>query len=279
MNFRKNIKRLNKICFIKYKLVIIIFLLINLPNCLFARENEEERLLTGIVVKEEDSTAIENVHVINLTQVLGTSTTQDGSFTINIMEGDSIMFQAVGYENDTIYVTEDFYREKDHVVVELLTRTYTLPGVDVFPYSTYSEFKQAFIHFDDDKIKDTVPSIDLDLPERLYIDPTSSEGLGITMPGPFTLIYEQFSQSGRERRKYREVKAEAERQEEISRVVNPEVVRGLTSLEDEEEIYDFLDYCNMSYEFIVNSKEYQVYQTILSCYRQYKNKRRQLDRW
>ncbi len=241
-----------------------------LSCCIISYGNDKQKRLSGVVISKEDSTAIKNAHVINLTQIRGTSTGDDGSFGINIMEGDSIMFQAVGFKNDTVYVTEDFFRQEDHIVMELRKRVYRLPGVDVFPYSTYSEFKQAFIHFDDDKIEDTLPPIDVDLPERLYLAPTS-EGFGVAVPGPITMLYEQFSQSGRERRKYREVKAEADRQDEIARVVNPEVVRRLTSLEDEAEIYDFIDYCNLSYEFIVNAKEYQVYQAILNCYRQYKN--------
>ncbi len=255
--------------FLHYSSLLVLSLLLVTPNFIFANLNMDIKRLPGVVIQKEDSAAIENVHVINLTRMRGTSSLDDGSFAINMMEGDTILFQAMGFKNDTIFVTEKFFRETDYVIIELRKRIYDLPGVDVFPYATFSEFRQAFICFDDDKITDTVPRIDLDLPEQLYLAPTS-EGAGVTMTGPVTLLYEQFSQRGREKRKYREVKEQAKKDEKMSRLVNPTVVKRLTGLEDIQEINDFLDFCNLSYDFVVNSKEYQVYQTLLICYRQYK---------
>ncbi len=257
--------------FLHYRSLLIFSLLLVTPNFMFANLNMDIKRLSGVVIQKEDSAALENVHVINITRLRGTSTADDGRFAINMMVGDTIMFQAIGFKNDTIIVTEKFYRETDFVVVELRKKVYKLPGVDIFPYATYSEFRQAFIYFDDDKITDTVTRLDLDLPEQLYLAPTS-EGAGVIMTGPVTLLYEQFSQRGREKRKYREVKQQAEKDGKMARLVNPTVVRSLTGLQDIKEINDFLDFCNLSYDFIVNSKEYQVYQALLDCYRQYKKK-------
>ncbi len=255
-----------------YTLVLVSVFLLFSPHFIIGDVNNQTKRLQGKVIKQEDGTALANAHVINLTRVTGTSTLNDGSFKITVSKGDSIMFQSVGFKNDTLFIDEKLYREKDHVVIALEKKIYVLPGIDIFPYATYAEFKQAFIHFDDDKV-DTVPSIDLDLPEQLYLAPTS-EGAGIRMTGPISFLYDQFSQRGREKRKYAEIKEEERKEKRISRLVNHTSVRMLTGLEDDEEIDEFLDYCNLSYEFIVNSKEYQVYQAIIICYENYKYRRR-----
>ena len=221
--------------------------------------------LGGRVINQKDSTAISNAHVINLSQGRGTTTQREGTFSISVMKGDTVFFQALGFHNDTLKITDELYRETDRILVKMIPKAYELTGVDVFPYATFSEFKHAFIHF-----KDTMPTYldDFELPDIGFLFPRN-RGAGIAIEGPITMLYEQFSRSGRERREYRRIKEEERKFALVNERVNYSVVRGLTDLEDEQEIDRFLDYCNLSFEFITESREYQVYQAIVACYRRY----------
>ena len=219
--------------------------------------------LRGLVVHAGDSTALGSIHIINLSKARGTASAENGSFAIAASEGDQIMFQSVGFTNDTITVNlADM--EPDHILlVRLQPRTYELSAVDVFPYATFAEFRHAFIHFQDPE-----PEFDLHLPELPYIPPADGSG-GVVIRGPITYLYDRFSKRGREWTRYQEVLESESLALQAARIVNPDLVRRYTELEDEEEIREFLDYCKLSDEFIVRSPRHAVYEALLACYRDY----------
>jgi hypothetical protein len=225
-------------------------------------ENREGRV-RGLVVHAADSTALGSVHVINLSRERGTASAENGSFAIAASEGDQIMFQSVGFTNDTITVSLGDMDPGRILLVRLQPRTYELSAVDVFPYATFAEFKHAFLHF-----KDPEPEFDLHLPELPYIPPADGSG-GVVISGPITYLYDRFSKRGREWTRYQEVLESESLALQAVRIVNPDLVRRYTELEDEEEIREFLDYCKLSDEFIVRSPRHAVYEALLACYRDY----------
>lgn len=222
----------------------------------------EERV-RGVVVHATDSAALGSVHVINLDRERGTATAENGSFAVSASAGDRIMFQSVGFLNDTITVAPELLEQSNILVVRLYTRTYELSAVDVFPYATFAEFRHAFIHF-----KDPEPEFDLHLPDLPYIPPADGTG-GVVISGPITYLYDRFSKRGREWSRYQQVLETESLAEQASRIVNSDLVRRYTDLEDEQEILKFLDYCRFSDEFIVNNPRHAVYESLLACYREY----------
>ncbi|MFN2395247.1 MAG: hypothetical protein ABR597_06115 [Bacteroidales bacterium] len=242
---------------------LVIFVIQALLSVLYAQTGQQSKLLTGFVIDERDTAAIPNVHIINLNRVRGTTSGSDGSFSIMVTKGDSILFQAVGFFTDTLAVTTEIMNSDKGVVVPLTDKTYQLPTVDVYPYATFAEFKHAFLNFEDPE-----PPLDLQLPPAEF-QPDPGDAFGLVIPGPITALYDRFSRRGREMAKFREITEEAELARRASRVVNQNVIKRLTGIESEQEYYIFLDFCNMSYEYIVNTKEYLVYQRILHCYDQY----------
>ncbi len=232
-------------------------------NLLYAQEVPVSQNLRGRVVQHTDSSAISNVNIINLTQARGTSSGADGYFTISAQPGDSILFRAVGFWSETIGVDGVLLQLPDLLKVELREQVYELPRVDVYPYATFTDFKYAFLNF-----KDPEPPMELNLP-RVFHSPFPDGGGGIVVPGPITALYDHFSRRGREMQKYRQVVARDELRRRASRVVNAELVMRVTGIQDEREVYEFLDYCQFTDEYIVSRKEYEVYEALLACYERY----------
>lgn len=244
-------------------IILVIFVVLILSPGSLAQTSESSIILKGLVIDKRDSTVIPNVHIINLNRIRGTTSGSDGSFSILVNKGDSILFQAVGFITDTLAVNTEILNSEKIVIVPLRDKTYQLPTVDVYPYATFAEFKHAFLNFEDPE-----PPLDLQLPPAEF-QPDPGDAVGLVIPGPITALYERFSRRGREMAKFKEITDEAELARRASRVVNPEVIKRLTGIEDEQEYYIFLDFCNMSYEYIVNTKDYLVYQRIIRCYEQY----------
>ena len=93
-----------------------------------------------------------------------------------------------------------------------------------------------------------------------------------TAPGPISVLYDYYSRREREKRRYQEVLQEEELARRAARVINQTVVKNLTGIDTEEEYYIFLNFCNMSNHYIVNTPEYQVYAHLMECYQQYAQK-------
>lgn len=225
------------------------------------------RRISGKVISQTDSTAIPNVHVINISRATGTTTAVDGTFSLWISPGNRIMYQALGFTTDTLWITEDFFANPQLLTVELSEKIYDLPAFEVFPYATFAEFKYAFLNFEDPE-----PEIDLNLPPSKALPPgihDDAAGGGVTITGPITYLYDRFSRRGRELARYHEVVQEDQMARRAERVVNHRIIAQLTGLEDYREINEFLRFCNLDDAYIVNTKEYVVYQKILFCYRQY----------
>ncbi len=245
------------------RFTLVIFVIQALSSGLIAQTGQQSKPLKGFVIDERDSTVISNVHIINLNRVTGTTSNTDGSFSIMVNKGDSILLQAVGFITDTLAVTAEIWESEKRLIVPLKDKTYQLPAVEVYPFATFAEFKHAFLNFEDPE-----PPVDLQLPSTEF-QPDPGDAVGFVIPGPITALYDRFSRRGREMAKYQEVTEEAELARKASRIVNPDVIKRLTGIESEQEYYIFLDFCNMSYEYIVNTKAYIVYQSILHCYEQY----------
>jgi hypothetical protein len=230
---------------------------------LVANEPKEGKIFRSRVVQLSDSTSIPNAHVINLGNGRGTSTAADGSFNMAVEAGDKVLFTALGFHNHTLIVDSAIFENELPTMVVLEEKMYDLPVVEIYPYATFTDFKYAFLNF-----KDPEPAIKLNLPKSFNIA-TPGEGFGVTIKGPITALYDQFSKRGKELRNYQEVIEKEELRRKASRVVNVETVRRYTHLRDEAEIYRFLRFCNMPDEYIIASTEYEVYQQLMACYQQY----------
>lgn len=108
----KHITTLN----IKTALLVLILFCIGTTTIV---AQEEAEVLQG-KVKYEDS-YLQDINIINLRSNLGTSSNSHGIFIIPAVEGDSILFSSISYQNRIIVVT-------DHHIQDHLMTVYLEPG-------------------------------------------------------------------------------------------------------------------------------------------------------
>ena len=73
--------------------------------------SQEERIKISGMVKS-DSLVIEGVHIINLTSKVGTISKSDGTYHLNVMLNDTILFSDIQYENIQVIINESNLFEK-----------------------------------------------------------------------------------------------------------------------------------------------------------------------
>ena len=91
--------------------ILLVFLLLGIY--VFGQENEasipSQKILATVVNAQTDF-PLESVHVINLTQVIGTITNQEGKFSITAAVNDTLYFSYLGFKPEKVRVTNDMLR-------------------------------------------------------------------------------------------------------------------------------------------------------------------------
>ena len=75
---------------------IIIFITLSISTLTFSQQQIE--IVKGNVQSETSKSILQNVHVLNLTKVKGTTTSSEGEFEIQAKVNDTLYFSYIGYK-------------------------------------------------------------------------------------------------------------------------------------------------------------------------------------
>lgn len=157
----------------------------------------------------------------------------------------------------TIIPADNFYK------YYLQTKTIN-PGDSVHaPWpATYEEFKKAFIEM---VIQDPLENLDLHLPSPAEMRNLAYSQGGIVMPGPISMLYDQFSKEARSKRIY----ADLMKKERADVRYNNVLITRVTGIKHEDEIKKFKDFCVLQVQFILDASDYELYAAIMNCYAEF----------
>lgn len=179
------------------------------------------------------------------------------------IQNDSLVISAISIDHlvllvpynmlSKLYSPEAITHDKNIDLIKL--------GLPTWP-ATYAQFRQEFMKV---KVEDPLANLDLHLPSpeelRNYAYPCG----GIIMPGPISLLYNQFSKEAKAKQLYGELMTK----EKAEKRYNKTVVARVTGLKKEDDIKKFMDFCAMQIKFILESSDYQLYAAILDCYNEF----------
>jgi hypothetical protein len=83
------------------------------------------------------------------------SATYQGSFSFVVHEGDTIIFESVGYNREALVIPTKLLDKKYTVVVVMTRKNITLPLVTILPWASIDEFNKDFLtmKFADDDLE------------------------------------------------------------------------------------------------------------------------------
>lgn len=122
---------------------------------IFSQTSNKDSLyiLSGTVVNGNNNNILEGAH-ITTSKGYGTKTNPQGDFALNIYSYDTLKISYVGFKTLT-YIAP--YQKAGQYLIKfkLYVDSISLREVEIFPYPTYKEFKQAFSELDkqDEKIE------------------------------------------------------------------------------------------------------------------------------
>ena len=193
--------------------------------------------VSGKAIDEEiASKHLDDLMIVNLTTNQGTFGKADGSFSVSINKKDTLLVASTGYEFKKICFNDSIFKNDYFVVVRLKKLTFTLHEVQVF------------------SVRD-LESIEKDI-QKLGYNKKDYELSGINaFSSPITFLYEEFSRRERLRRHNAELVNEDKRRNLLKELLTRYVADDIIDLSDDS--FDhFVDFCNVSEEYMKTSTQY-----------------------
>jgi hypothetical protein len=125
-------------------------------NFAHAQDEKDRKVvqLSGIILNADSTDAIPGVNIYVPTKGRGTSSNRFGYFSMPVAEGDSVVFSFIGLKRQTFKVPENVDEDKLSLILTMQEDAFTLGEVEVMPYPTEEEFKNAVLAMN---VEDEIP--------------------------------------------------------------------------------------------------------------------------
>ena len=132
------------------RLIILIVVCIGFfgnSNDVFSQETPERKVVqfSGVILNADSTTAIPGVNIYVPRKGRGTSSNRFGYFSMPVVAGDSIVFSYIGLKRQSIKIPKDIAKDDVSYILTMVQDEIALQEVQVMPYPTEEEFKNAIL--------------------------------------------------------------------------------------------------------------------------------------
>ncbi|RNL78097.1 carboxypeptidase-like regulatory domain-containing protein [Sinomicrobium pectinilyticum] len=230
--------------------------------------SQEADKVKGVVFNTSTDRVMDNVHVVNLNQVVGTVSNPQGEFRITASVNDTLYFSFLGFKSIKVRVTNDMLKF-DGTRIGMTELAYALEEVVIRPYKL-----TGYLDID-------AKNIPINNAGRYSISglPKGYEA-GSANPGaiskvlgaifnPVDFLHNMFGKKPKEMRKLRKMKEDDEIRNLLASKFDRETLTELLQI-DRVDIDEILRNCNYSKDFIRTANDLQILDAIHDCYEEYK---------
>lgn len=244
--------------------VLLIAFLFSAAFCM----GQDADKVIGVVINSADSKPLESVNIVNLNQVIGTTTNSKGEFEISAKANDTLHFSYLGFKSIKVRVTNDWLKFGSSNI-ELTELALALEEVVV------NQLKlTGYLEVD---IKQ-VPAINNNY--RYSISGLPSTGYEAGKPSavtkilgsifnPADFLYRMFGKKPNELRKLKKMKEDDEIRNLLASRFDREMLTVLLQV-DRVDLDEIVSQCNYSKGFIQTANDLQILDAISECYEEYK---------
>lgn len=231
-----------------------------------AEENENE--FSATIINSQTDEPMPSVHIVNLNQVKGTITDQEGKFTIPAVANDTLYLTYLGFKSQKIRVTNDMLKFKD-TEITLTELAFALEEVVVKPYQL-----TGFLEIDaknvslNNSYQYAISGLNTGYEAGNKNPSAVTKVLGAIL-NPADLLRNLFGKKPAQMRKLRQIKEDDRIRDLLAAKFDRETLTELLQLE-KVDIEDILNNCNYSKSFIQTANDLQILDAISGCYEEYK---------
>ncbi|MBM3169517.1 MAG: carboxypeptidase-like regulatory domain-containing protein [Bacteroidetes bacterium] len=127
--------------------LLLVLALFFLSQFSLAQDRQEKKViqLSGIVLNADSTDAVPGVNIYVPKKGRGTVSGRFGYFSMPVLEGDTILFTFIGLKKQSFIVPEKVENDRISLILNMEVDEIALAEIEVVPYPTEEEFKQAVL--------------------------------------------------------------------------------------------------------------------------------------
>jgi hypothetical protein len=245
-----------------------LLLLVSLFFFITVSQAQDATSVKGIVISSSTNEVLDRVNIVNLNQVIGTSTDDDGKFEIRANANDTLHFSYLGYKSIKVRVTNDWLKFGE-TQIQMTELALALEEVVV------NQLKlTGFLEVD-------IAQVPIKTNYRYSISGLSNTGYEAGTNGgainkvlgaifnPADFLYNMFGKKPRELKKLKQMKQDDEIRNLLASRFDREMIMVLLQV-DRADLDEIVSQCNYSLDFIRTANDLQILDAINECYEEYK---------
>ncbi len=248
------------------KHLLLIILLFVIPQQLISQQKE---LVRGKIVDASNDKPIENVNIVNLNQVFGTATNQEGTFEIKAKANDTLHLSFLGYKSIKVRVTNDWIIFGNQTTIKLTELAFALEEVVInkIKLTGYLEIDIKQIPIQKNE-RYSISGLNSGYESSPRTPSMVTKVLGAIF-NPADFLHNVFGKKPREMRKLRKMKQQDEIRNILASRFDREMLTALLKV-DKTDLDLLISECNYSDDFIKTANDLQILDAISECYEEYK---------
>jgi hypothetical protein len=229
---------------------------------------ETDRVM-GVIINSSDNTPLESVNIVNLNQVIGTTTNSKGEFTIAAKVNDTLHLSYLGFKSIKVRVTNDWLKLFESAEIELTELALALEEVVVnqLRLTGYLEVDIKQVPIINNNYRYSISGI-----EGSGYEASKKSGLTNVIGSifnPADFLHRMFGNKPNEMKKLKKMKEADEIRNLLASRFDREMLMVLLQV-DRIDLDEIVSQCDYSKGFIQTANDLQILDAISECYQEYK---------
>lgn len=257
---------------------LLVFLICFTTIYSFSQDSTQTQTPTtvkGTIISTTTNEPLSEVNIVNINQVVGTSTNDDGVFEIKAKANDTLHLSYLGYKSLKVRVTNDWLKF-GNTEIEMTELALALEEVTVkqLQLTGYLEVDMKMIPVTSNN-RYRISG----LPNQGYEggNPNIATKVLGAIFNPADFLYSMFGKKPNEMRKLRKMKEDDEIRNQLAKRFDREMLMVLLQV-NKYDLDEIVNQCNYSRDFINTANDLQMLDAISECYEEYKLISRNKDR-
>lgn len=231
--------------------------------------SQEETQVKGVIINASNDSPLENVNIVNLNKVIGTTTNNKGEFELKAKVNDTLHLSYIGFKSIKVRVTNDWIKFGSSTITltelalaleEVVINELKLTGyleVDIKQVTSNTNYRYS------------ISGLPNGYEAGGNRSPSSITKVLGSIFNPLDFLYNTFGKKGKELRKLKKMKQDDEIRTLLASRFDREMLMALLQL-NKVDLDEIVNQCNYSPEFIKTANDLQVLDAISQCYEEYK---------
>lgn len=213
------------------------------------QHTNQDIIINGIIKSDKSEEGLSQIMIVNKRKGNGIFAQSNGQFKISMHKTDTLLITALGYKTKKISFKDSTLKNEYFINITLDKLQIQLKEVEIFPQRDLSEIEKDI--------------------QKLHYDKNDYMLSGInSYTSPITFLYQEFSRKERSKRLAAELRYEDKKRELLKELLTKYVNGNIIKLSTEQ-FDEFIQFANVSEEFMKSSTQYEFIMFIKFRYEKY----------